>query len=124
MSSSNLIVFYFVFSKRQTQPNSFIMKRDKIKTMIMTPYKIKTIEELLKEEKIKSQLKQEEIHKLREDCKTNEKQTKWFDISSNNYYKPKVIYYCSDEEIEELLTEAKKRMFDIQENYRDRKSVV
>ena len=59
MSSSNLIVFYFVFSKRQTQPNSFIMKRDKIKTMIMTPYKIKTIEELLKEEKIKSQLKQD-----------------------------------------------------------------
>ena len=118
MSSSNLIVFYFVFSKRQTQPNSFIMKRDKIKTMIMTPYKIKTIEELLKEEKIKSQLKQEEIRKLIKDCKTNEKQTKWFDISSNNYYKPKVIYYCSDEEIEELLTEAKKRMFDIQENYR------
>ena len=118
MSSSNLIVFYFVFSKRQTQPNSFIMKRDKIKTMIMTPYKIKTIEELLKEEKIKSQLKQEEIRKLIEDCKTNEKQTKWFDISSNNYYKPKVIYYCSDEEIEELLTEAKKRMFDIKERYR------
>lgn len=118
MSSSNLIVFYFVFSKRQTPPNSFIMKRDKIKTMIMTPYKIKTIEELLKEEKIKSQLKQEEIHKLIEDCKTNEKQTKWFDISSNNYYKPKVIYYCSDEEIEELLTEEKKRMFDIQEKYR------
>lgn len=118
MSSSNLIVFYFVFSKRQTPPNSFIMKRDKIKTMIMTPYKIKTIEELLKEEKIKSQLKQEEIHKLIEDCKTNEKQTKWFDISSNNYYKPKVIYYCSDEEIEELLTEAKKKMFDMQEKYR------
>ena len=117
MSSSNLIVFYFVFSKRQTQPNSFIMKRDKIKTM-MTPYKIKTIEELLEEEKIKSQLKQEEIHKLIEDCKTNEKQTKWFDISSNNYYKPKVIYYCSDEEIEELLTEAKKWMFDNQEKYR------
>ena len=117
MSSSNLIVFYFVFSKRQTPPNSFIMKRDKIKTMIMTPYKIKTIEELLKEEKIKSQLKQEEIHKLIEDCKTNEKQTKWFDISSNNYYKPKVIYYCSDEEIEELLTEVKKRMFDIKERY-------
>ena len=116
MSSSNLIVFYFVFSKRQTQPNSFIMKRDKIKTM-MTPYKIKTIEELLEEEKIKSQLKQEEIHKLRNDCKTNEKQTKWFDISSNNYYKPKVIYYCSDEEIEELLTEVKKRMFDIKERY-------
>ena len=99
MSSSNLIVFYFVFSKRQTQHNSFITKRDKIKTM-MTPYKIKTIGELLEEEKIKSQLKQEEIHKLIEDCKTNEKQTKWFDISSNNYYKPKVIYYCSDEEIE------------------------
>ena len=118
MSSSNLIVFYFVFSKRQTQPNSFIMKRDKIKTMIMTPYKIKTIEELLKEEKIKSQLKQEEIRKLIKDCKTNEKQTKWFDISSNNYYKPKVIYYCSDEEIEELLTEAKKKMFDMQEKYR------
>ena len=118
MSSSNLIVFYFVFSKRQTPPNSFIMKKDKIKTMIMTPYKIKTIEELLKEEKIKSQLKQEEIRKLIEDCKTNEKQTKWFDISSNNYYKPKVIYYCSDEEIEELLTEAKKRMFDIKERYR------
>ena len=117
MSSSNLIVFYFVFSKRQTQPNSFIMKKDKIKTM-MTPYKIKTIEELLKEEKIKSQLKQEEIRKLIKDCKTNEKQTKWFDISSNNYYKPKVIYYCSDEEIEELLTEAKKRMFDMQEKYR------
>ena len=118
MSSSNLNVFYFVFSKRQTQSNSFIMKRDKIKTMIMTPYKIKTIEELLKEEKIKSQLKQEEIHKLIKDCKTNEKQTKWFDISSNNYYKPKVIYYCSDEEIEELLTEAKKKMFDMQEKYR------
>ena len=118
MSSSNLNVFYFVFSKRQTPPNSFIMKRDKIKTMIMTPYKIKTIEELLKEEKIKSQLKQEEIRKLIKDCKTNEKQTKWFDISSNNYYKPKVIYYCSDEEIEELLTEAKKRMFDNQEKYR------
>ena len=117
MSSSNLIVFYFVFSKRQTQHNSFIMKRDKIKTMIMTPYKIKTIEELLKEEKIKSQLKQEEIQKLIQDCKTNEKQTKWFDISSNNYYKPKVIYYCSDEEIEELLTEVKKRMFDIKERY-------
>ena len=117
MSSSNLIVFYFVFSKRQTPPNSFIMKRDKIKTMIMTPYKIKTIEELLKEEKIKSQLKQEEIRKLIKDCKTNEKQTKWFDISSNNYYKPKVIYYCSDEEIEELLTEVKKRMFDIKERY-------
>ena len=117
MSSSNLIVFYFVFSKRQTQPNSFIMKKDRIKTMIMTPYKIKTIEELLEEEKIKSQLKQEEIHKLIEDCKTNEKQTKWFDISSNNYYKPKVIYYCSDEEIEELLTEVKKRMFDIKERY-------
>ena len=59
MSSSNLIVFYFVFSNRQTPPNSFIMKRDKIKTMIMTTYKIKTIEELLKEEKIKSQLKQD-----------------------------------------------------------------
>ena len=116
MSSSNLIVFYFVFSKRQTQHNSFITKRDKIKTM-MTPYKIKTIGELLEEEKIKSQLKQEEIHKLIEDCKTNEKQTKWFDISSNNYYKPKVIYYCSDEEIEELLTEVKKRMFDIKERY-------
>ena len=116
MSSSNLNVFYFVFSKRQTPPHSFIMKRDKIKT-IMTPYKIKTIEELLEEEKIKSQLKQEEIHKLIEDCKTNEKQTKWFDISSNNYYKPKVIYYCSDEEIEELLTEVKKRMFDNQERY-------
>ena len=118
MSSSNLNVFYFVFSKRQTPPNSFIMIRDKIKTMIMTPYKIKTIKELLEEEKIKSQLKQEEIHKLIEDCKTNEKQTKWFDISSNNYYKPKVIYYCSDEEIEELLTEVKKRMFDNQEKYR------
>ena len=118
MSSSNLNVFYFVFSKRQTPPNSFIMKRDKIKTMIMTPYKIKTIEELLEEEKIKTQLKQEEIHKLIKDCKTNEKQTKWFDISSNNYYKPKVIYYCSDEEIEELLTEVKKRMFDNQEKYR------
>ena len=117
MSSSNLIVFYFVFSKRQTQPNSFIMKKDRIKTMIMTPYKIKTIEKLLEEEKIKSQLKQEEIHKLIQDCKTNEKQTKWFDISSNNYYKPKVIYYCSDEEIEELLTEVKKRMFDIKERY-------
>ena len=117
MSSSNLIVFYFVFSKRQTQPNSFIMKKDRIKT-IMTPYKIKTIEELLEEEKIKTQLKQEEIHKLIKDCKTNEKQTKWFDISSNNYYKPKVIYYCSDEEIEELLTEAKKKMFDMQEKYR------
>ena len=117
MSSSNLIVFYFVFSKRQTQHNSFITKRDKIKTM-MTPYKIKTIGELLEEEKIKSQLKQEEIHKLIEDCKTNEKQTKWFDISSNNYYKPKVIYYCSDEEIEELLTEAKQKMFDIKEKYR------
>ena len=117
MSSSNLIVFYFVFSKRQTQPNSFIMKKDRIKT-IMTPYKIKTIEKLLEEEKIKSQLKKEEIQKLIKDCKTNEKQTKWFDISSNNYYKPKVIYYCSDEEIEELLTEAKKRMFDIKERYR------
>ena len=117
MSSSNLIVFYFVFSKRQTQHNSFITKRDKIKTM-MTPYKIKTIGELLEEEKIKSQLKQEEIQKLIQDCKTNEKQTKWFDISSNNYYKPKVIYYCSDEEIEELLTEVKKRMFDIKERYR------
>ena len=116
MSSSNLNVFYFVFSKRQTPPNSFIMKRDKIKT-IMTPYKIKTIEELLKEEKIKSQLNQEEIRKLIKDCKTNEKQIKWFDISSNNYYKPKVIYYCSDEEIEELLTEVKKRMFDNQERY-------
>ena len=116
MSSSNLIVFYFVFSKRQTQPNSFIMKKDRIKT-IMTPYKIKTIEKLLEEEKIKSQLKKEEIQKLIKDCKTNEKQTKWFDISSNNYYKPKVIYYCSDEEIEELLTEAKKRMFDIKERY-------
>ena len=116
MSSSNLIVFYFVFSKRQTQPNSFIMKKDRIKT-IMTPYKIKTIEKLLEEEKIKSQLKKEEIQKLIKDCKTNEKQTKWFDISSNNYYKPKVIYYCSDEEIEELLTEVKKRMFDIKERY-------
>lgn len=114
MSSSSLLVFYFVFAKREGWSNSFIMKRDKIKTRL-EENSIKTFEDLLNEDKIKSQLKPEEIQKLTKECKNNEKQKKWFENSTNNYYKPKVVYYCSENEIEDMLKEAKKSM---QEKYR------